>query len=108
MAYRTPGVGHAQGVFGVFSNYRLVMLFLNMVCLVVAFALRRQQERIALLRTLVVDAPKHLQKALPSVYKGLVFKYFDNYVALVEGELALFNIPLRVEVGYFPGKVKVG
>ena len=31
-----PGVGHPQGVFGVFSYYKLVMLFLNMVCLTVA------------------------------------------------------------------------
>jgi hypothetical protein len=34
-----PGVGHHQGVFGVFTYYyQLVMLFLNMVCLTVALA----------------------------------------------------------------------
>jgi hypothetical protein len=33
-----PEVGHPQGVFGVFSYYRLVMLFLIMVCLTVALA----------------------------------------------------------------------
>jgi hypothetical protein len=32
------GVGHTQGVFGVFSYYQLVMFFLNMVCLTVALA----------------------------------------------------------------------
>jgi hypothetical protein len=31
-----PGVGNLQDVFGVFSYYLLVMLFLNMVCLTVA------------------------------------------------------------------------
>jgi hypothetical protein len=31
-----PGFGHPQGVFGVFSDYQLVMLFLNNVCLTVA------------------------------------------------------------------------
>jgi hypothetical protein len=31
-------VGHPQGVFGVFIYYCLVMLFLKMVCLTVAFA----------------------------------------------------------------------
>jgi hypothetical protein len=30
------GVGHAQSVFGIFSYYLLVILFLNMVCLTVA------------------------------------------------------------------------
>jgi hypothetical protein len=34
------GVGHPQGVFGVFSYYQLVMLFLNMVCLTVVLACR--------------------------------------------------------------------
>jgi hypothetical protein len=29
-------IGHPQGVFGVFSYYKLVMLFINMVCLTVA------------------------------------------------------------------------
>jgi uncharacterized membrane protein len=29
-------VGHPHGIFGVFSYYQLVMLFLNMVCLTVA------------------------------------------------------------------------
>jgi hypothetical protein len=33
-----PGVGHPQGIFGVFSYYWLVMLFINMVCLTVALA----------------------------------------------------------------------
>jgi hypothetical protein len=32
------GVGHPQSVFGVFSYYQLVMLFLNMVCLTMATA----------------------------------------------------------------------
>jgi hypothetical protein len=31
-----PQAGYPQGVFGVFSYYRLVMLFLNMVCLILA------------------------------------------------------------------------
>jgi hypothetical protein len=31
-----PGVGHPQGVFGVFSYYYLVMPFLSVVCLTVA------------------------------------------------------------------------
>jgi hypothetical protein len=30
-----PGAGHPHDVFGVFSYYQLVMLFLNMVCLTV-------------------------------------------------------------------------
>jgi hypothetical protein len=34
----SPGVSHLQGVFGVLSYYRLVMLFLNMVCLTMAVA----------------------------------------------------------------------
>jgi hypothetical protein len=34
-----PRVGPSQGIFGVFSYYHLVMLFLNMVCLIVAAAL---------------------------------------------------------------------
>jgi hypothetical protein len=33
------GVGHSQGVLGDCSYYQSVMLFLNMVCLTVAFAL---------------------------------------------------------------------
>jgi hypothetical protein len=33
-----PGIGHPQGVLGVFSYYSLVMLLLNMACLTVAFA----------------------------------------------------------------------
>jgi hypothetical protein len=33
-----PEVGHPQGVFGIFSYYRLVMSFLNMVCLTVGLA----------------------------------------------------------------------
>jgi hypothetical protein len=35
-----PGVGHSRGIFGVFSYYQLVMLFLNMFCLTVAQALK--------------------------------------------------------------------
>jgi hypothetical protein len=31
-----PGVGHPRGVFGIFTYYQLVMLFLNVVCLTVA------------------------------------------------------------------------
>jgi hypothetical protein len=34
-----PGGGNPQGVFGVFSYYQLVMLFLNMVSLTMAHAL---------------------------------------------------------------------
>jgi hypothetical protein len=34
----TPRVGQPQGVFGAFSYYQLVMLFLKMVCLTVAHA----------------------------------------------------------------------
>jgi hypothetical protein len=34
-----PGVGHPQGVFCVFRYNKLVMLFLNMVCLTVGVAL---------------------------------------------------------------------
>jgi hypothetical protein len=30
-----PGVSHPQGVFAVFSYYKLVILFINMVCLTV-------------------------------------------------------------------------
>jgi hypothetical protein len=33
-----PGVGHLKGVFGAFSYYELVMLFLKMVCLTLALA----------------------------------------------------------------------
>jgi hypothetical protein len=33
-----PEVGHPQGVFGIFSYYQLVVLFLNIVCLTVAMA----------------------------------------------------------------------
>jgi hypothetical protein len=33
-----PGVSHSQGVFGDFSYYSLVILFLSMVCLTVALA----------------------------------------------------------------------
>jgi hypothetical protein len=33
-----PGVARPQGVFDVFSYYKLVILFLNMVCLTVALA----------------------------------------------------------------------
>jgi tRNA C32,U32 (ribose-2'-O)-methylase TrmJ len=35
-----PGVGHPQGVFGVFSNVISVMLFVDMFCLNVAFTVR--------------------------------------------------------------------
>jgi hypothetical protein len=34
-----PGVGHLRGVFGVFSYYQLVQLFINMVCLTMAATL---------------------------------------------------------------------
>jgi hypothetical protein len=34
-----PGVGHPQGVFCIFGYYQLDMLFLNMVCLIVALAI---------------------------------------------------------------------
>jgi hypothetical protein len=33
-----PGAGRPQGVFGVFSYYKLVVLFLNMVCMIMALA----------------------------------------------------------------------
>jgi hypothetical protein len=32
------GVGHPQGVFGIFSYYELVTLFFNMVCLTMSLA----------------------------------------------------------------------
>jgi hypothetical protein len=37
-----PGVGFSHGVFGVFSYYQLIILFLNMVCLTVALAVDKQ------------------------------------------------------------------
>jgi hypothetical protein len=37
--------GHPQGVFGVFSYYKLVMLFLNMICLTVASPLENFVQR---------------------------------------------------------------
>jgi hypothetical protein len=35
------GVGHPQGVFGAFSYYQQIVLFLNMVCLTVAASISR-------------------------------------------------------------------
>jgi hypothetical protein len=48
-----PGVGCPKGVFGVFSYYELVMLFLNMVCLTVALTYRDKKmegEKVVYLR----------------------------------------------------------
>jgi hypothetical protein len=36
-----PGVGHPQGIFGIFSYHYVVIVFSNMVCLTVALACTR-------------------------------------------------------------------
>ena len=39
-------VGYPQDVFGVFSYYQLVTIFLNMVCLTVALFVKKNQSKL--------------------------------------------------------------
>jgi hypothetical protein len=38
LPYRLPGVGRPYGVFGAFTYYLSVMLFLNLICQIMKFA----------------------------------------------------------------------
>lgn len=49
------------------------------------------KQRIYLLKSLVVSTPALLQKLHPDELPGMVFKYFDNYLEMVLGELQLLD-----------------
>ncbi len=62
----------------------------------------------ALLEALVFNFPKKLQEAQPEEYKGMVFKYFDNYPTLVASELELLTTPFMLQneqAPYFYGNI---
>jgi hypothetical protein len=57
-------------------------------------------QKAALLKALVVEFPKENQKLEPSLFQGLVFKYFDNYLNLVDSELKLLKRDLSEKNDY--------
>ena len=59
-----------------------------------AWSINPRPSRVDLLRCLVVDVPQSLQTQHgTTIYPGMVFRYFDNYVEIVKAELQLLATP---------------
>ena len=53
--------------------------------------------KITMLKILVVDYPRQLQKNNPLKYKEMIFPYFHNYTSMVQAELALLKVPFFLQ-----------